>query len=324
MSSDPEVGGASGWVAGPGEQGAAVLDGPQWPSVTVVVPVHGDRGLLRRTTDALAAQDYPGPVDVLIVDNGDNTELAAASAVLPNGRVVTESTPGSYAARNAALASATGEVLAFTDGDCRPVPGWLREGVSALLADGGPTFVGGAVHVEPADPQRPTFAELWDSRHFLQQEDYVRLRGWAATANMITRRETLDAVGPFNASLKSGGDREWGERASRAGVHAVYAPAAVVEHPARASMRELHRKARRVTRGDVDTRRRTGEPMFEPGVLRASLAPSTRSTVRRAAGFPTRSQGARYVLVAHWMRYYFLGAKLAHVLRTSRTTERPS
>ncbi len=291
-----------------------------WPSVTVVVPVHGDRGELRLTTAALAAQDYPGSVQVVVVDNGDNRDLDSSLSTLPGADVVREQTPGSYAARNAALATARGEVLAFTDGDCLPDPGWLRAGVSALRAHEGPCFVGGAVELFARDQTRPSLAEMWDSLNFLRQEAYVREQGWAATANMMTLRSTFDVVGSFDARLRSGGDREWGERAVRTGVAAVYCPEAVVRHPARAQMSELHRKARRVSQGDVESRRRQGAPMFDPGVIAASVNPSPRSTVRRSAALahPTPANRGRYVAVALWMRYYTFGSKLAHVLRTSR------
>ena len=300
-------------------------DPPAWPAVTVVVPVHGDRGELRGTTRALAAQDYPGPLDVVLVDNGDNVDLERSAGVLPSVQLVRESTPGSYAARNAALAVAAGEVLAFTDADCLPEPGWLREGVAALVAQEQPAFVGGAVRLFARDPERPTLAELWDVLNFLQQEDYVRTQGWAATANMVTLRSTFERVGAFDERLRSGGDREWGERASRLGVRAVYCPQAVVRHPARARMAELQGKARRVARGDVENRRRSGRPAFDPGVVRASLNPSPRSTFRRSADLPHPSprNRARYVAVALWMRYYTFGAKLTHAVRTRGSGQRP-
>ncbi|WP_432508838.1 glycosyltransferase family 2 protein [Kineococcus auxinigenes] len=300
------------------------VSGASWPNVTVVVPVHGDRGLLARTARALAAQDYPGQVDVVLADNGDNGSLRPAVEALPFVQLVSEERPGSYVARNTAVACARGEVLAFTDADCLPEPGWLRAAVRALQEQDGPAFVGGAVHLFSQDPARPTLAELWDSLNFLQQESYVTSGGWAATANMVTLRSTFDEVGPFDERLKSGGDREWGERASRLGVRAVYCAAAVVRHPARRRMSELHAKAHRVTRGDVETRRRAGLPMFDPGVLRAGLNPSLRSTYRRAGELPGASvhQHLRYVAVALWMRYYVLGAKVWQVLRTSGAAAR--
>lgn len=299
----------------------------RWPSVTVVVPVHGDRGRLARTTAALAAQDYPGEVDVVIADNGDNVGLDAALDLLPVGTLVREPRPGSYAARNAALPHARGEVLAFTDGDCLPRPDWLTQGVGALLSAEGPAFVGGAIELFAADPRRPSFAELWDCANGLRQDHYVLDQGWAATANMITLRSTFDAVGAFEDSLKSGGDREWGERAAASGVRPVFAASAVVDHPARATMEELHTKVRRVTRGDVDTRRSRGLPMFDRGTVAGTLRPNTRSIVASSrtvsqSWTPTR---AKYVAVAHWLQYYFLAAKVRHVVATRRGgSQRPA
>lgn len=290
----------------------------RWPSVTVVIPVHGDRGRFALTTAALAAQDYPGDFDVVVADNGDNHGLDTAMAPLATASLVHEPRPGSYAARNAALPHARGEVLAFTDGDCLPRPEWLTRGVSELLAADGPAFVGGGIQLFPADPDRPTLAELWDCANGLRQDRYVQEQGWAATANMITTRETFDAVGPFADRLKSGGDREWGERAVAGGVRPVFAASAVVDHPARATMAELHTKVRRVTRGDVDTRRARGLPMVDRGTLAGTLRPNTRSIVAFSRGVSRSWTPARikYVAVAHWLQYYFVAARVRHAVAT--------
>jgi len=290
-----------------------------WPSVTVIVPVHGDRGEIAATARALAAQDYPGEFDVVVVDNGANRGLEQSLAALGSLQLLREDTPGSYAARNAALGVAGGEVLAFTDGDCLPRPDWLSSAVAKLLASDDPAFVGGAVELFPARAERPTPSELWDSLNFLRQENYVRDQGWAATANMVTFRSTFNVVGEFDQRLKSGGDRDWGERASRAGVKALYCAESVVRHPARPRMRELHLKARRVSRGDVELRRSRGMDMFDPGVLRVSLNPSPRSTVRRSGDLadPNPRNRAVYVGTALWMRYYTFGVKVSHIVRTS-------
>lgn len=66
---------------------------------------------------------------------------------------------------------------------------------------------------------------------------------------MIARRAVVDAVGAFDASLESGGDAEWGERVTVAGLRTVYADEVVVRHPARRTLRELSNKFRRITRG---------------------------------------------------------------------------
>jgi len=51
-------------------------------------------------------------------------------------RLLRESSPGSYAARNAGLRAAHGKVLAFTDFDCVPDRNWLLAGTRALPESG--------------------------------------------------------------------------------------------------------------------------------------------------------------------------------------------
>ena len=58
---------------------------------------------------------------------------------------------------------------------------------------------------------------------------------FAMTANLFTFKSVIDKIGNFDSSLKSGGDREWGQRVFAAGYKQVYAEDARVAHPARHS-----------------------------------------------------------------------------------------
>jgi GT2 family glycosyltransferase len=77
------------------------------------------------------------------------------------------------------------------------------------------------------------------------------------TANLLAPRTAFDRVGPFNEKLLSGGDGEWCQRAGAEGIAVVYCPEASVGHPARASLAELMRKARRVVGGRHQRNRRS-------------------------------------------------------------------
>lgn len=75
------------------------------------------------------------------------------------------------------------------------------------------------------------------------------------TANLFTRCEVLCEIGAFNASLKSGGDYEWGKRVHAAGYAHVYADDVRVDHPARLTVRQLYERAVRVVGGTEAIRR---------------------------------------------------------------------
>ena len=89
---------------------------------------------------------------------------------------------------------------------------------------------------------------LYDSVFAFQQADYVE-SGFAVTANLITRRECFELIGPFNSDLMSGGDVEWNLRATEEGLTMRYYDSVMVQHPARDSLKELLIKAKRVAGG---------------------------------------------------------------------------
>jgi GT2 family glycosyltransferase len=219
------------------------------PRVSVVVPVLDGLSDLQGCIDALLGQDYPPDrFEVVVADNGSAVPPAPHLPADPRITVVGEPVPGSYRARNAALAVATGELVAFTDADCRPDPGWLSAAVTTLLAEPVADLVGGAVELvfdagRPAGP-----AEWYEYLHGFSQQEYLA-RGFAVTANLVTRREVLDRVGPFDPTQASGGDAEWCRRVRDSGGVLRYAPGAVVRHPARATRAQLLAKTRRTTAG---------------------------------------------------------------------------
>lgn len=232
------------------------------PSITVVVPVRNAAASLPALLDALAAQTLPRQrFEVVVVDDGsgDGTADAAENHRLRPGVVRRERSGGSYAARNGGIAAARADRIAFTDADCRPAADWLAAGLGALdRAD----VVAGHVDV-PLRAGAPLAAVL-DASQFLDQERAAS-QGWAATANLLTHRRVLDAVGLFDERLRSGGDAEWTHRATTAGHRLVHAPDVVVVHAPRDRPLELARKAYRVGRGS-GTLQRLGRGPWAGGV----------------------------------------------------------
>ena len=207
--------------------------------------------LFRRTSGASLS---PQRFEILFVNNGG--ESFAPAEPLPSSPIVRfldEPNPGSYAARNRAIGAATGEILAFTDADCLPAQDWLFEGVRALAA--GADAVGGRVDLFFRDGQRPHIAEVYDRLFFLTQEKFVHQLRFASTANMFCRKDLMSRFGMFRPDLRSGGDREWGQRISAYGARFDYYEGAIVRHPARAHITSILIKTRRVTGGNFDIAR---------------------------------------------------------------------
>ena len=187
------------------------------PFVSVVIPVYNDNDGLVRCLGAVLAQDYPADsFEIIVVDNASHPaiDLPESNPKLPAVTLVVEKKPGSYAARNRGIASAKGEVFAFTDANCLPAKNWLKSAVNRLTGEPWNIILGGKITVFSAVPEKPTCIELYDMNFGLRQVRYVQVYGFAATANLIAPKRVFKIVGKFNSELKSGGDHEWAMRAA--------------------------------------------------------------------------------------------------------------
>ncbi len=226
--------------------------------VSVLIPVYNDprlEGCLEALTRQTLSSDA---FEVLVIDNGSDEPPTDVVSRYPFARLLSESTPGSYAARNRAIPEAAGSVLAFTDADCVPDPVWLEAGLREIESADGPVAIGGRVEVFPERPGHPTAVELVDMAFAFDQARTIRENNQAVTANLIAPQEAFDRVGPFDQEMLSGSDGEWCQRAVSAGVPLVYSEAAAVAHPARASLSEVMRKRRRTVGGRLQRNKGRG------------------------------------------------------------------
>lgn len=224
---------------------------PKRVDISVIVPVYNHWHLIPELIDCLRNQSLgTDSFELLLVDNG--SDYVPEESALPSfARLLHCATPGSYAARNEGIRNARGELLTFTDADCRPEPQWLEEGLTAFRSAGRTdVIVAGGISVVPANPDAPTTYELYDMTLGLPQARYVR-RGYGITANLFVPRVVIDRVGAFDENRFSGGDAEFCRRAVRRGVGLKYCAKASICHPARSTWDDLVIKARRVKGGQL-------------------------------------------------------------------------
>ncbi len=300
------------------------------PLVSVIIPVFNDRERLLACLAAIEVGDWPqARLDVLVIDNGGTLPLRDdLSDGRPWLRVAHESQPGSYAARNRGIALARGSLIAFTDSDCLPAADWVRAGVRALAANPGAGIVAGEVQVFARDAARPNAVELYELVSAFPQRDYVARQHFSVTANLFTRAEVVQSVGPFDAALRSGGDGEWGRRVHAAGYAVVFAADVVVRHPARADLRGVLQKTRRVMGGlrghDAAATRDAGRAQQAQRVarrwagllgnlplqpLRYAASPRLHGPGQRLRVFGV-TLAVRLVMLAEWLRLTIGGAPL--------------
>lgn len=223
--------------------------------VSIIIPVYNDPDRIRKALEQLVLQSYPyNSYEIIVGDNGstDSTPQVVQDYCerYPNmvRMVIEDKIQSSYAARNKGIEIARGEILAFTDSDCIPELNWLFEGVKALRKNDASCGGGRISFFFKSDI--PNIYEHFDSGRKLNQRAFVKKSGFAATANFFVKRKMFDHYGLFRYDLISGGDYEFGRRLINGGEKMIYIPSAVVKHPARATLRAILKKSRRIAEGE--------------------------------------------------------------------------
>lgn len=249
--------------------------------VAVVIPVWNGEAVLGRCIDALMCQTVPRQaVQLIVVDNGSTDSTLAIAHSYQGVEVLQELRPGSYAARNTGIAQVKAPITAFTDADCVPAPDWLERVLAAAAAN--PCFGVLAGQIDLFDEIAEEGAAFADYERLFSFPQAQAARGNCATANWASETALLRQLGGFDASLKSGGDRQMALRIRDAGRPLVYVPDMIVRHPVRASRAELVRKRQRLSGGRWD--RTTGRRRLVR-VLGATAVDTARR-LRRAAISP--------------------------------------
>ena len=171
--------------------------------VSVVVPTCGRPELLARCLAALDKQTLPREAfEVIVVDDRERS--------------------GPAAARNRGWREARAGIVAFTDDDTEPTPGWLECGLRAFEA-GADAVAGRIVMPIPAEP-----TDYERDAQGLERSEFV-------TANCFVRKPVLEKIGGFDESFRMAWreDSDLHFRLLQCGARLVRSREAVVVHPVR-------------------------------------------------------------------------------------------
>jgi glycosyltransferase involved in cell wall biosynthesis len=193
--------------------------------ISVIVPFHNEEKHIERCIGALRSQNYPrNRYEIVMIDNGSTDGSAGIVRRYSDVRLLSESTPGSYAARNRGVAETTGKILAFTDSDCSPNPDWLSTICRELSAPGVRLVLGR----QRFGVESPSLALLED--YDAAKAAFVFSSGrsqiyYGYTNNLAVHRSTFLTAGPF---------QKWMRGADVIFVHRIvdeYSPAAIKYSP---------------------------------------------------------------------------------------------
>jgi GT2 family glycosyltransferase len=190
--------------------------------VSVVVATRDRPARLGALLDGLAAQSGVH-FEVIVVDDGSGEGVPRHLPASFPLRVIRLDAPrGPAAARNAGWPLAQAPLVAFTDDDCVPAPGWLRALAAAHRRSPGAVLQG---RTEPHPAERHRLGAF--SRSQLVTELGVNFQA----CNVAYPPELLERLGGFDEAFSHyGEDADLAWRALERGADAVFVPAALVHH----------------------------------------------------------------------------------------------
>jgi len=220
---------------------AAFATAPQfplsrWPKVSVVVACYNGARTLKSCLDSLTRLNYPD-YEVILVDDGSMDASAQIASLYTTVRYFRQTNQGLSVARNVGIAAAEGEIVAFTDADCRPDEDWLYYLVNDLLSSrfagiGGHNFlppedspVAAAVMASPGGPAHVMLTD--------------RVAEHIPGCNMAFYKWALEEIGGFDPIFrKAGDDVDFCWRLQQRGYRLGFSPGGFVWHYRRSTVRD--------------------------------------------------------------------------------------
>jgi O-antigen biosynthesis protein len=234
------------------------------PPISVVVCTRDRPDHIKNCLECLEYQEYPS-FEVVVVDNAPTTDVVKdiVKGYADGGgrfRYCVESRPGLSWARNAGIAVATSDIIAFLDDDDEPDKYWLAEiAVGFARSDRIGCITGMVLPARLDTPAEELFEQIGGhvkGRGFAResfsrsgpQSPLFPLPPFGTGANMAFRREAVDSIGGFDVALGAGTPTAAGEDTLAltltmlSGYEIAYEPSALMWHHHRQDMAGLSRQ----------------------------------------------------------------------------------
>lgn len=228
------------------------------PFISVIIPIYNGEADIPGLIASLFAQTYPQQkVEYLLVDNrsSDRTPELLLGAITDNYPQINlrylqeDKIQSAYAARNTGLRVSTGEIVAFTDADCRPDANWLVELVKPFTEEN-IGIVAGEITALPGETWLEKYAANVGmmSQKWLVEHDFLP---YGQTANLAIRKIVFSQIGLFRPYLTSGGDADICWRIQQQSDWQLkFAPKALVFHRHRGNLVDFQKQWQRYGRSN--------------------------------------------------------------------------
>jgi glycosyltransferase involved in cell wall biosynthesis len=286
------------------------------PRLTVVIPALNAARDIAGQLEALAAQEWEEPWEVVVADNGstDGTRAVVEGYRdrLPALRVVDASrAPGQGHALNAGLAAANADAVAFCDADDEVAPGWVAAMGEALAQH---ELV--ACQSDTAKLNEPWIQGTREGqvRGQLSRVSFPPYAPYAGSGGLGVRRSAHARLGGFDESMLVLFDVDFCLRAHTAGIELVLVPDALLHYRYRSGWRNVFRQARVYAEQMALVQRRHQDLSASPEHRRPWLLRGWKPVLACLASLHRRGSRAKLAWLLGWQLGRYVGSVRFRVL----------
>jgi len=224
-------------------EGTSIL--PDYPQVSVIVPVRNRPEAIAACLDSLIKLDYPPKkLEILVVDDASSDHTPEVVSNFPVSLFQLRENKQASFCRNLAARKAKGEILAFIDSDCQAHPLWLKDLVPAFK-DPALGAIGGMVAAPLGEKGLDRYEEVKSSLiigNWFKRSQRMDRFFYLPSCNLLVKRDIFMRLKGFREDLQVGEDVDFCWRLQDEGFQMEYRPQGKIFHRHRINLSPFCRR----------------------------------------------------------------------------------
>lgn len=180
--------------------------------ISIVIPAYNEEKYIARTLESIVKNATAELLEIIVVDNACTDKTARVALAFPKVRVVDEPEKGLTRARQAGLAAASGEILAYLDADTLVDKHWFEILIQQFQNDDRLVCLSGPYRYYGHNPSGSRLVNVWYAfwiriwhwfidRISNTEKGYVIMGG-----NFAAKKDALIKAGGFNTKIEFYGE----------------------------------------------------------------------------------------------------------------------
>lgn len=219
----------------------------EYPFVSIVVGIRNEEKFIEECIESLLNLDYPRDSYEIIIVDGMSTDKTRDIVRRYPVKLLLNERKNVAAARNLGVKNAKGELVAFTDGDCKVDPQWLKtlvhemqEAPDDVVCVGGPNLI---FDTDPVFGRVVGYAQesFLGSGGSAQSKNSTKKHYVSSlpNCNAMYKKSAIQEVGGFDERFVVGQDGDLNYRINKKGYRFLYIPEARVLHHRRGTLKSF-------------------------------------------------------------------------------------